>query len=130
MIERPFTKGDGSHNGHLLMTEANVTIETPNGKKKYEAGTMFHILASPQKLPAGAAVEEVVASREVGYGDVMVHWAKYSKDSMTSENEATLRRKIAKAEYRRWLLRGVVIGATGGSALGILELLFSLLRSG
>ena len=58
-----------------------------------------------------------------GYGDVVIHWAESQESAMTTENEASLRRKIVKAEGRRRWQRNTTIGATGASAVWLLGIL-------
>lgn len=117
MVERQRVKKDGSPDGWFIMTETKVTVETPGGRRKCDAGTMFLVLPFSTKLPAGSRVE----GQDAGYGDVVIHWAGSAEDVLTTENEPSLRRKIAKAEGRRWWGRSAIIGATGGSALKLLE---------
>ena len=119
MIERPHLK-DGKDNGYLIMTEATVRVETPQGYRRCPAGTMFHVGAT-RKMRSGTAVEGNVATESTGYYNVTIHWA-IRRDKETCENEGSLRRKIMKAENRRWWWRSLVIGAAGGVTLEALSL--------
>ena len=118
MIERPYVK-DGKDNGYLIMTEATVPVETPRGWRKCPAGTMFHVGAT-RKMRPGATVEGNVSTETTGYYNVSIHWST-RKDKETCENEGSLRRKIVKAENRRWWWRSLVIGAAGGVTLEVLS---------
>ena len=119
MIERPYVT-DGKDNGYLIMTEATLRVETPRGWRKCPAGTMFH-LGVTRKTRPGLAVEGSVATETTGYHNVIIHWAKDRKDAETCENEGSLRRKIVKAENRRWWWRSLVIGVAGGVTLEALS---------
>ena len=115
MNERPFLHSDGSHNGHLISTEARITVITPHGPRKCPAGTMFHI-CDPEKLPPGVTVDGVTSTQEVGVSNVKLAWELDDAATQTYENEASLRRKIASAEICQWWVRSVVAGLSVGVA--------------
>ena len=113
MIERQLTG-----TGCLIMTEADVTIETPKGRKKYDAGSMFLV---------GAEVPEEIGDRfDVGtvmvYGE-LEHWYSDPEFAVTKESEVSLRRKIVKAENRRWWWRSAIIGLFGGAGIELVRLI-------
>ena len=64
MLERQRLKKDGSPDGWLITTEAQVTVETPSGRRTCDPGTMFLVLPFSKKLPAGSRVEGYVATDE------------------------------------------------------------------
>ena len=115
MNERPAVKDDGSHNGHLVATEARITVQTPQGPQKCPAGTMFHIVLR-EKLPVGVTVDGFTSTEESGYSNVRLHWA-LADESRTYENEGSLRRKIASAEIRQWWVRSLIAGMSVGVSI-------------
>ena len=127
MIERPYIK-DGEDNGYLITTEAAVHVQTPSGSKQCAAGTMFHVLKGMHKMPAGTKMDGFVATAETGFYNVSIFWA-IADEAHTVENEASLRRKIIRAENRRWLWRSIMIGASGGIAIELFRLILPWVQS-
>ena len=121
MIERPYVK-NGKDNGHLIMTEAPVSVTMLDGRRrKCPAGTMFHV-TSAQKTPPGMGVDGYTATEAAGYHNIFIHWNKL-EDGETIENEVSLRKRIVKAENQRWWWRSLLIGSSGGAAIKLLSLL-------
>ena len=124
VIERQSVKKDGGSAGHLVMTEANVTVDTPFGPRKCPAGSQFYF-GPPDKVWQ-TMPPKVNGVDPESFGEAWISGEMDFDYAVTMESEVSLRQKIIRAENRRWWGRSVVIGATGGTAMELLRLIFRL----
>ena len=110
-----------------IITEAPVRLQTPEGVRRYPAGTMFHALSflpvnEERKVPLGKKLGELVSTEERPLtSTVSVVWAESPDKAILWESEPSLRQKIAAAEARSSMLRAIAVGAAAGTAVAILQ---------
>lgn len=110
-----------------IITEAPVRLQTPDGARRYPAGTMFMALSfvpgnKERKVPPGKKLGELVSTEETPLSTtVSVAWAGSPDKAILWESEPSLRQKIARAEARVAMLRAIAVGAAAGIAVAILQ---------
>ena len=110
-----------------IITEAPVRLQTPEGVRRFPAGTMFQALSflpvnEERKLPLGKKLGDLVSTEERPLvSTVSVAWAGSSDEAILWESEPSLRHKIANAENRAAMLRAIVVGTSAGAAVVILQ---------
>lgn len=110
-----------------IITEAPVRLQTPEGVRRYPAGTMFQALSfipvnKEGKVPPGKKLGELVSTEEKPLSStVLVAWAESPDKAILWESEPSLRQKIARAEARVAMLRAIAVGAAAGTAVAILQ---------
>lgn len=110
-----------------IIAEAPVRLETPEGVRRYPAGTMFIALSfipvnKERKLPPGKKLGELVSTEETPLSStVSVAWAESPDKAILWESEPSLRKKVARAEARVGMLRAIAVGAAAGTAVAILQ---------
>ena len=110
-----------------IITEAPVRLQTPEGVRRFPAGTMFQALSflpvnEERKVPPGTKLGELVSTEEKPLtSTVSVVWAESPDQSILWESEPSLRQKIAGAEARVAMLRAIAVGAAAGTAVAILQ---------
>ena len=89
-----------------IITEAPVRLQTPEGVRRYPAGTMFQPLPfvpvnEERKVPPGKKLGNLVSTEQRPlFSTVSVVWARSRDDAVLWESEPSLRRKIAGSEVR------------------------------
>ena len=110
-----------------IITEAPVRLQTPEGARRYPAGTMFTALSfvpvnQMRKVPPGKKLGDLVSTEDKPLSTtVSIAWAESADKAVLWESEPSLRRKIARAEARAAMLRAIAVGAAAGTAVAILE---------
>ena len=110
-----------------IITEAPVRLQTPEGVRRYPAGTMFTALSfipvnKKRKVPPGKKLGELVSTEETPLAStVSVAWAESPDKAILWESEPSLRKKVARAEARVAMLRAIAVGAAAGTAVAILQ---------
>ncbi len=110
-----------------IITEAPVRLQTPDGVRRYPAGTMFTALSfvpvdKERKVPPGKKLGELVSTEEKPLSStVSLAWAGSLDKAILWESEPSLRQKIAGAEARVAMLRAIAVGAAAGTAVAILQ---------
>lgn len=109
-----------------IITEAAVRLQTPEGVRRYPAGTMFQPLPfvpvnEERKVPPGKKLGNLVSTEQSPlFSTVSVVWARSPDDAILWESEPSLRRKIAGSEVRLAMRRAIVVGAMAGTAVAIM----------
>ena len=110
-----------------IITEAPVRLQTPDGVRRYAAGTMFQALSfipvnEERKVPPGKKLGELVSTEDKPLAStVSVVWAESLDKAILWESEPSLRQKIAGAEARVAMVRAIAVGAAAGTAVAILQ---------
>lgn len=110
-----------------IITEAPVRLQTPEGVRRFPAGTMFQALSflpvnEERTVPPGTKLGELVSTEEKPLtSTVSVVWAESPDKAILWESEPSLRQKIAGAEARVAMLRAIAVGAAAGTAVAILQ---------
>lgn len=109
-----------------IITEAPVRLQTPEGVRRYPAGTMFQPMPflpvnEERKVPPGTKLGTLVSTEhEPLTSTVSVVWAENPDRAILWESEPSLRQKIAKSEARVAMMRAIAVGAAAGTAVAIL----------
>ncbi len=109
-----------------IITEAPVRLQTPEGERRYPAGTMFQPMPflpvnEERKVPPGTKLGTLVSTEhEPLVSTVSVVWAGNPDRAILWESEPSLRHKIAKSEARVAMMRAIAVGAAAGMAVAIL----------
>lgn len=110
-----------------IITEAPVRLQTPEGARRYPAGSMFEALSfvpvnEDYEVPPGKKLGELVSTEEGPLSStILLAWAESPEKAVVWESEPSLRRKISRAEARGAMLRAIAVGAAAGTAVAILE---------
>lgn len=87
-----------------IVTGASVRLQTPDGVRRFPAGTMFVALSfipvnEEHKVPPGTKVGQHLSTEEVPLSStVAVAWPETPAKAILWESEPSLRQKIARAE--------------------------------
>ena len=129
-IVEPQTKNDYEKGNvaptRYIITEAPVLLQTPEGKRRYPAGTMFQPMPflpvnEERKLPPGTKLGTLVSTEHKPLvSTVSVVWAENADKAVLWESEPSLRQKIAKSEARVAMWRAIAVGAAAGMGVTIL----------
>ena len=109
-----------------IITEASVRLQTPEGVRRYPAGTMFQPMPflpvnKERKLPPGTKLGTLVSTEHKPLvSTVSVVWAENPDRAILWESEPSLRQKIAQSEARVAMFRAIAVGAAAGTAVAIL----------
>lgn len=109
-----------------IITEAPVRLQTPEGVRRYPAGTMFQPMPfvpvnEERKVPPGTKLGTLVSTEHKPLvSTVSVVWAENPDKAILWESEPSLRQKIAQSEARVAMLRAIAVGAAAGTAVAIL----------